>query len=216
MSSTSICPAGTTAAPSAYPCRDCGRPFTLAAETLELFPGWLPQRCLACLGQKKPSTPLVTPGEALTSYSEGPDSGIFVHGSCEPNPGSGAWAAVRVVSGAVLTETTDREPATTSSRMELVAVIQGLRLALPRERVSLYTNSEVAAATLRDWAPAWQRNGWRRGPRRERIANLDLVQEAFAAYQGRPNAEVLWLKAADARWIHYSRAVSRAQLFEAA
>jgi ribonuclease HI len=153
----------------------------------------------------------------LETTSGGPDHGIFVGASCDPNPGPGGWAVVRVLGGAVVREVFGEEPATTSSRMELRAVIEGMRMALPTERVTVYSSSQTVVNTLKDWAPAWARNGWRRGPRRERVSNLDLVAEAYRTYLGRPNATVAWLASdGPSKWARYAHALARSYLLGAA
>ena len=59
---------------------------------------------------------------------QGPQTGIFTDGSCNPNPGPGGWGVVAVRDGKVLWSGRDHVPeATTNNRMELSAVIYALR-----------------------------------------------------------------------------------------
>jgi len=185
----------------------------MPADTARLFPGWVPQRCAECSSRTRPKEPVVCVETVLETITRGPAEGIFVSGSCDPNPGRGGWAAVRLVGGGVLNEAFDWEPATTSSRMDLRALIEGLKLVSTGERVAVYSSSQTAVSTLKDWAPGWQRAGWRRGPKRQRVLNLDLVQEAFDVYQNRPNTRLEWLNSgAGSRWSSYARALARSYL----
>ncbi|HEY8255310.1 MAG TPA: RNase H family protein, partial [Rhizomicrobium sp.] len=51
---------------------------------------------------------------------------IFTDGACSGNPGPGGWAAI-LRSGHHEKELSGGEKATTNNRMELMAVIQGLK-----------------------------------------------------------------------------------------
>jgi ribonuclease HI len=100
---------------------------------------------------------------------------IYTDGSCLANRGIGGWAYVleRRISG-------EREyvagshPRTTSNRMELTAVIQGLEALDSPERVLIVTDSEYVYLGITERLPRWQGAGWRcaRGP----LANVDLWQ----------------------------------------
>jgi ribonuclease HI len=102
------------------------------------------------------------------------------------------------------------EPFTTSNRAQLQALIAGLQLAQPREVVDVFSVCQASVQTITEWAPDWQRNGWRRGSKKETISNLDLVQIAFYLYQGRPNARIQWATRGTAgRWMRYSTALAQ-------
>jgi ribonuclease HI len=126
-------------------------------------------------------------------------SGVFTDGSASPNPGPGGWAAVYVVDDEVIDQRTGSEAHTTNNRMELVALLRGLEMVPPGTPATLYSDSNLAVQTLNEWAPGWERRGWRRrtGP----VENLDLVRPLFEAVRSRPEIEVRWIKAhAGHRW----------------
>ena len=47
---------------------------------------------------------LLTTDEVLARYTEGPDTGVFTDGSCDPNPGPGGWGMVWVEKGQIIEE----------------------------------------------------------------------------------------------------------------
>ncbi len=155
--------------------------------------------------------PQLTPEEVLDRYTGGPKTGVFTDGSCDPNPGAGGWAAVWVEDDQILEVRDGIDPDTTNNRMELTALIAGLRM-LPEDRtVTLYSDSQLCVKTVNEWAPGWEKRGWRRkgGP----IANLELVQELFALASERPRASIRWIKAHDgSRWNEYADAVASSYL----
>lgn len=147
--------------------------------------------------------------EVLQRYSEGPDSGIFTDGSSRPNPGPGGWGVVFVREGRIISEMNGYNPDTTNNRMELTALIEGLKLSGQNDRLDLYTDSELCVNTFTKWADSWARNGWKRktGP----IANIDLVKEAYILYKERPNVNLKWIKAHNGwLWNEYADSLSTA------
>ncbi len=149
----------------------------------------------------------MTPEEVLQTQFGGPDSGIFTDGSCEPNPGPGGWGWVWVENGEIIEQGHGREPDTTNNRMELRALIEAFkRLPDDRELIVL-TDSQLCANTINEWAPGWERRGWKRksGP----IKNLDLVQELYALALGKPRIELRWIRAHEgSRWNEYADALA--------
>jgi ribonuclease HI len=151
----------------------------------------------------------LTLAEVLERYDGGPDSGVFTDGSATPNPGPGGWGAVYVVDGEVIAQASGHEPHTTNNRMELTALLEGLKLVPEGTPATLYTDSNLAVRTLTEWAAGWQRKGWRRktGP----VENLDLVRPLYEALQARPELTVRWIKAhAGNRWNEYADSLSTA------
>jgi len=157
---------------------------------------------------------MTTPADVLLRYTDGPRSGVFTDGSCEGNPGPGGWAAVWVEDDAIVREQSGGDPATTNNRMELRAMIEGLRMLPADARTTLYSDSNLCVQTANEWAAGWERRGWRRksGP----IANLELVKELWRLVQERPHVEIRWIKAHDgSRWNEYADAVATERAGEA-
>jgi ribonuclease HI len=98
---------------------------------------------------------------------------LYTDGGCEPNPGLGAWAWVRV-DGSVTVEDCGSEPDTTNNRMELRAVIEGLN-ALPTSgiRVVVYSDSRYVIDGASKWVHNWKRRDWRTKTKQP-VKNQDL------------------------------------------
>ncbi|MCI0544383.1 MAG: ribonuclease HI [Actinobacteria bacterium] len=205
-----------------YVCSSCGREFTVRQEVLDRYPGWTPRKCLDCLnettvsgggGVRRPSATRgrdLTLGEVLASYTEGPETGVFTDGASEGNPGPGGWGAVRVAEGRVVAEERGAEPHTTNNRMELTALISGLRMVAPDESIDVYTDSQLVVNTINVWAAGWETRGWTKkssGP----IANLELVKEAYYLARQRPDVRIRWIPAHSGyRWNEYADALATA------
>lgn len=196
-------------------CRDCGKSFTLAKEMSARYPNWTPKQCLDCRNGEHATANTeehLGRSEVLARYREGPDTGVFTDGFCEPNPGIGGWGAVKVVEGEIVAERAGYEPETTNNRMELEGLIEGYKMLGPDEELPVYTDSQLCVNTVTKWAKAWKRQGWTRGKKREPVMNLGLVQELYELAQSRPKADLQWIKGhAGLRWNEYADALSRSK-----
>ncbi|MCW2972999.1 MAG: Ribonuclease [Thermoleophilia bacterium] len=104
---------------------------------------------------------------------------IHTDGSCSGNPGPGGWSCI-LRSGVHAKELSGWELSTTNNRMELTAVIEGLRALKRRSRVTVCSDSAyVLNPFVKGWLAKWQANGWRTG--KEPIKNQDLWVEAARA-----------------------------------
>ena len=109
-----------------------------------------------------------------------PEVILYTDGACKGNPGPGGWAFVlqHPKSGKTL-EHFGSEPDTTNNRMELLAVIEGLKTLSKPSIVELVSDSKYVLQGIEDWMPKWKQNGWRRkeGKSFKPVKNLDLWQE---------------------------------------
>ncbi len=142
-----------------------------------------------------------------------PDTGVFTDGACAGNPGPGGWGAVYVVDGQIIDEAHGFDPDTTNNRMELLALIEGLKLVPDGTPVTVYSDSDLAVKTINEWASAWEERGWQRkraGPDGSKVPkNLDLVKSAYRAYGDRPEVELVWIKGhANYTWNEYADALA--------
>ncbi len=86
---------------------------------------------------------------------------IYTDGACSGNPGIGGWAAVLLYNGKKK-EISGFEKETTNNRMELMAIIQGLRAVKDGWACEIYSDSQyVVDAFNKGWIESWQSNGWR-------------------------------------------------------
>lgn len=202
-----------------FRCQECGKSFELRQDVLDRYPGWTPRQCMDCRNKSGPTTTKMTErqrpasksknrdltvAEVLSSFTEGPDTGVFTDGATEGNPGPGGWGAVLVVDGEIVSEAMGSDPQTTNNRMELTAMIAGLEMLPLDAEVDVYTDSKLVVDILTSWAAGWRAKGWKKkstGP----IANLDLVQKAYALYEARPKVTAKWIRAHSGyRWNEYA------------
>ncbi len=98
---------------------------------------------------------------------------IYTDGACSGNPGAGGWAAIliykkneKAVSGYFKD--------TTNNRMELFAIIQGIRQLKESCEVTVYSDSAYAVEPfLQNWITSWQMNNWRTAAKQD-VKNIDL------------------------------------------
>lgn len=109
-----------------------------------------------------------------------PEVILYTDGACSGNPGPGGWAfiLVHLPTGKQL-ERSGAEAETTNNRMELQAVIEGLKALKRSTAVRLVTDSSYVEQGLRDWMPRWKSHGWRRkvSDGYKPVKNLELWQE---------------------------------------
>jgi ribonuclease HI len=85
---------------------------------------------------------------------------LITDGACIGNPGPGGWACI-LRHGQNTKELFGSEPHTTNNRMELTAVIQGLRAMKEPCRVTVVTDSQYVKNGITLWIHGWKRKGWK-------------------------------------------------------
>jgi ribonuclease HI len=101
---------------------------------------------------------------------------IYTDGACSGNPGPGGYGVI-LKSGTHQREISAGFKKTTNNRMEMRAVIEGLRLLKEPCSVTVYSDSKyLVDAVQRGWARRWQKNNWYRNVR-EKALNTDLWSE---------------------------------------
>lgn len=85
---------------------------------------------------------------------------LYTDGSCLGNPGPGGWAAVLVSCDGVQ-EWSGFCASTTNNRMEMHAVIEGLRRVPEGHRATVYTDSQYVQKGVEEWMPGWKMRGWK-------------------------------------------------------
>ena len=104
---------------------------------------------------------------------------IYTDGACSGNPGPGGWAAILMAGGAKK-EMSGGERDTTNNRMELMAVIEGLKALKRPCKVDIYSDSAyVVNAFEQNWIGKWVKNGWKNSAKAE-VANSDLWKELIS------------------------------------
>ncbi len=102
---------------------------------------------------------------------------LFTDGACSGNPGPGGWAYIlRDIASGREIEASDSEIRTTNNRMEMLAVINGLKYlesSRGRCRVDIYSDSQYVVNGLKSWMDSWKAKGWKRA-KNSPVKNLEL------------------------------------------
>lgn len=117
---------------------------------------------------------------------------LFTDGACSGNPGPGGWGAI-LRFGEHEKELSGGEPHTTNNRMELTAVISGLRALKEPCIVELYSDSKyIIDALEKGWAVKWKNNGWKK-PDKTPALNPDLWEQLLSLAEIH-KLELNWVK----------------------
>lgn len=101
---------------------------------------------------------------------------IYTDGACSFNPGPGGWSAI-LIYGEKKKEICGGEVDTTNNRMELLAVVNGLKaLKLPCNVQVCSDSAYVVNAINNGWIFAWVKNGWRTAGKKM-VKNQELWEE---------------------------------------
>ncbi len=105
---------------------------------------------------------------------------LYTDGACSGNPGPGGWGYIlrHSASGKEI-ERSGGEANTTNNRMEMLAVIEGLKALTRPTTVELVSDSKYVLQGIEEWMPRWKANGWRRkeGNTFKPVKNVELWQE---------------------------------------
>lgn len=97
---------------------------------------------------------------------------LFTDGACSGNPGPGGWGALLRFRGQER-ELSGADPMTTNNRMEMMAVLMGLRALTRGCAVHVTSDSQYVIRGIEEWLPNWRRNGFRTAAKKP-VANEDL------------------------------------------
>ena len=101
---------------------------------------------------------------------------MFTDGACSGNPGPGGWGTILRYKG-VEKELSGGEHETTNNRMEMTAVISGLKALNEPCEVDLFTDSKyVCDSVTKGWVYSWKKNNWRKADKKPAL-NVDLWEE---------------------------------------
>ncbi len=103
---------------------------------------------------------------------------IYTDGACLGNPGRGGWGAVLLYKEHYK-EISGSEAHSTNNRMELKAVIEGLKTLKKLSEATVYTDSKYVMDGSTKWMFNWKKNGWK-GSDKKPVKNIDLWQELDA------------------------------------
>ena len=100
---------------------------------------------------------------------------LFTDGACKGNPGAGGWG-VLLRYGTHEKELFGGEAQTTNNRMELMAVLSGLKTLNRPCDVVICTDSQYVKNGMESWIHNWKKNGWKTAGRQP-VKNADLWQQ---------------------------------------
>ena len=110
------------------------------------------------------------------SFFENPDEEgiieIWTDGACKGNPGLGGWG-VLLRRGAHEQTLCGGERLTTNNRMEMMAVIEGLRALKRPSQVRLHLDSQYVQKGITEWIHGWKQRNWRTADKKP-VKNADL------------------------------------------
>jgi ribonuclease HI len=103
---------------------------------------------------------------------------LFADGACSGNPGPGGYGAI-LRYGETVREISGCEPRTTNNRMELRAIIEGLRLLKRPCRVRVVTDSNYVVKGMTQWIRGWVAKNWINSEKKP-VLNKDLWEDLLA------------------------------------
>lgn len=117
---------------------------------------------------------------------------MFTDGACSGNPGPGGWGTILRYNG-LEKEISGGEHETTNNRMELSAVIFGLKALKQKCHVKIITDSQyVSNGITKGWAKKWRANGWKKADKKPAL-NSDLW-EMLLNELDKHEYEIVWVK----------------------
>lgn len=106
---------------------------------------------------------------------------LYTDGACQGNPGPGGWGVLLRYKNHER-ECHGGESDTTNNRMELKAVIEGLKSLTRPCKVKVFTDSRYVQQGISEWIIRWQAKGWKTASGGA-VKNQDLWQALLEATQ---------------------------------
>lgn len=115
---------------------------------------------------------------------------LYTDGACSGNPGPGGWG-VLLMNKDKRKELSGGEAHTTNNRMEMQAVIEGLKALKMPCHVKIHSDSAlIINAFTKGWIENWQRKGWKKSNKKP-VENQDLWEGILKEMNGH---KVEWIK----------------------
>lgn len=119
-----------------------------------------------------------------------PEVILYTDGACSGNPGPGGWGALLKYKGREKT-LSGGEPYTTNNRMEMRAVIEGLRALTMPCHVKIHSDSAlIINAFTKGWIESWKKREWKKSNKKP-VENRELWEAIIEA--GEPHT-LEWIK----------------------
>lgn len=131
---------------------------------------------------------------------------IYTDGACEPNPGPGGWGSILLFendNGVHEREISGGENDTTNNRMEMMAVIEGIKALKRPCDLLIVSDSQYVVKGVGSWnegkpvhptgwMSSWVKKGWRRsdGP----LKNVDLWKVLYKLVREQKSVQMKWVQ----------------------
>lgn len=112
---------------------------------------------------------------------------IYTDGSCLNNPGFGGWAYIVCYKGHQK-EGFGSEKNTTNNRMELMAIIEALKILKEPCEIKIFTDSNLIVQSINEWLDDWIKKDFK-GKK-----NVDLWKEYLKVSKSH-QIQAFWIKA---------------------
>lgn len=107
---------------------------------------------------------------------------LYTDGACSGNPGLGGYGGILIYND-IKKEYSGSELQTTNNRMEVLAVIVGLKQLKYPCKVEIYSDSAYTVnAFVNGWIYAWKKSGWKKADGKV-VSNIDLWEELYSLSQ---------------------------------
>ncbi len=115
---------------------------------------------------------------------------LYTDGACSGNPGPGGWGALLIHKNKKK-ELSGGEHHTTNNRMEMQAVIEGLKALKRPCHVKIHSDSAlIINAFNKRWIDGWQKRDWKKADKKP-VENKELWQKML---QQAEKHRVEWIK----------------------
>jgi ribonuclease HI len=114
---------------------------------------------------------------------------MYTDGACSGNPGPGGWATILLYKN-YRKEISGGFKLTTNARMEIKAVIEGLRQLKFPVSVIIYSDSSYVVNTINKWINTWIKNDF------SKKKNVDLWKE-YVKVASNHKVRAIWIKSHD-------------------
>lgn len=104
---------------------------------------------------------------------------LYTDGACSGNPGLGGYGGI-LIYGDIRREYSGSEQQTTNNRMEIMAVIEGLKRLKYPCIVDVYSDSAYTVNAFNEgWIYGWQKKGWKKADGKA-VLNVDLWESLYS------------------------------------
>lgn len=119
-----------------------------------------------------------------------PEVILYTDGACSGNPGPGGWGALLIWNGKEKA-LSGGHPDSTNNRMEMQAVIEGLKALNKKCHVKVHSDSAlIINAFTKGWIQNWQKKGWKKADKKP-VENREIWEEMIRYVN---QHQVSWIK----------------------